>query len=311
MSAPLQGVLPILHTPFRDDDTIDRETLQREIDWVYSVGADGVCSAMVSEILRLGEDERNELTELMVQYSNGRGAVVSSVGSESSRQAQRYARVAQAAGCTAIMAIPPISTALPESALESYFRSIADCVDLPLIVQDASSYVGKAMTPEFQASLLRAYSPDKIQFKPEASPLGPNLSALRDATEGRAKIFDGSGGLLLVDAWRRGITGTMPGCDLLDSIVLLWRALNGQQEHVVRRLSPLIGSIVTLQVQAGLDGFLAVEKHLMVKRGIFCSARRRAPNAWELDAETTCEIDSLFDHLLATTRQLAAEVPGA
>ena len=52
-----------------------------------------------------------------------------------------------------------------------------------------------------------------------------------------------------------------------------------------------------MQLQAGLDGFLAIEKDLLVKRGIFTSARRRSPNAWDLDAETAAEVDRLFARL--------------
>jgi 2-keto-3-deoxy-L-arabinonate dehydratase len=46
-----------------------------------------------------------------------------------------------------------------------------------------------------------------------------------------------------------------------------------------------------------LDGFLAIEKHLLVRRGIFSSPRRRQPYAWELDVETSAEVDRLFDRL--------------
>ena len=49
MSRLLQGVLPIVHTPFTDDDAIDLATLQRDIDWAYSQGAYGLGSGMVSE----------------------------------------------------------------------------------------------------------------------------------------------------------------------------------------------------------------------------------------------------------------------
>ena len=63
------------------------------------------------------------------------------------------------------------------------------------------------------------------------------------------------------------------------------------------RVSHPIGAMVALQLQAGLDGFLAIEKHLLVQRGIFKSARRRAPFNWELDPETAAEIDRLFDQL--------------
>jgi 4-hydroxy-tetrahydrodipicolinate synthase len=58
-------------------------------------------------------------------------------------------------------------------------------------------------------------------------------------------------------------------------------------------------ALVALQLQAGLDGFLAVEKHLMVKRGLFASARRRKPYGWELDTETAAEVDRLFALLQA------------
>ena len=52
------------------------------------------------------------------------------------------------------------------------------------------------------------------------------------------------------------------------------------------RVAHPIGAMVALQLQAGLDGFLAIEKHLLVKRCLFPSARRRGPYGWELDAET-------------------------
>ena len=92
------------------------------------------------------------------------------------------------------------------------------------MVQDASSYVGNPMGIEFQASLFADHG-DRILFKPEATPLGPCISALRDATGGTAAIFEGSGGVLLMDSFRRGIKGTIPGVELLDGTTALWRAL--------------------------------------------------------------------------------------
>ena len=166
-----------------------------------------------------------------------------------------------------------------------------------MIVQDASGYVGQAIPLAVYVELLERYGPEKILFKPEASPIGPNLSALRDATGGRAKIFEGSGGIFLIDSFRRGIAGTMPGVDLLDGIVALWQALQRGDDEAAYRVYFPICAIVALQLQAGLDGFLAIEKYLLVKRGLFPSARRRGPYAWELDAETAAEVDRLFDQL--------------
>jgi 2-keto-3-deoxy-L-arabinonate dehydratase len=303
MPHQISGVFPVLHTPFTSDDEIDEKSMRRQIDWVFQIHADGVCLGMVSEILRLTESERMDLTSMVVQLTEGRGAVVSSVGAESTLGAIRYAKAAEAAGCTAVMAIPPISCALPEDELWDYFTAIADSIEIPLIVQDASSYVGKAIPVSFYARLLDCYSPEKILFKPEASPAGPNLSALRDATQGRAGCFDGSGGMLLVDAWKRGIAGTMPGCDLLDGVVLLWQSLKSGDIRKAHEVSAIVSAIVALQLQAGLDGFLAIEKYLMVRRGLFSSDRRRRPFSWSMDRETQSYVDELFTELLNTVER--------
>lgn len=303
MPRPLQGVLPIVHTPFDSDDRIDSEALKQEIDWIYAVGADGFGTGMVSEILRLTYDERQSLTEQIVEFSNGRGAVFAAVGAESGKQALSYAQSAEKAGCDAVMAAPPLSSRLSADSLLDYYRTLADGIGIPIIVQDASSYVGSSIPLEVYVKLLDWFGDEKILFKPEASPIGPNLSALRDATAGKARIYEGSGGFLLIDSYRRGITGSMPGVDLLDGIVALWKALKRGDEASAYAIYYPICAIVVLQLQAGLDGFLAIEKYLMVKRGLFKSEKRRQPFSWSLDAETAQEIDRLFDQLQSQLNQ--------
>ena len=290
----IEGILPILHTPFDANDEIDRDSLQREIDWAFEQGSDGVCSAMVSEILRLTAEERIVLNRLIVKMTAGRGNVVASVGAESTRQAVYFAKAAHDAGCNAIMAIPPISTALPVTALQDYFSTLAEAVPVPLIVQDASSYVGASIPTTFYVHLLDQYGPQKILFKPEGAPIGPNISDLRNASSGRACMFDGSGGMLLIDAFRRGVVGTMPGMDLLDGIAALWQALQNKDDQTAYRIYFPICAIVALQLQAGLDGFLAIEKYILCKRGLFTTDRRRQPNGWNLDPETQKEVDRLL-----------------
>jgi dihydrodipicolinate synthase/N-acetylneuraminate lyase len=297
MKKKLAGVLPIVHVPFEDDGTIDEKTLKKEIDWIFSVNAQGLGTGMVSEILRLTFEERISLTNHIVQFTEGRGATFTGVGAESTKQALVYAKAAEKAGCDGIMAIPPVTTSLPEEAVLKHFRTLAEEVNLPLIVQDASGYVGQAIPLRIYIQLLELYGNEKILFKPEASPIGPNLSALRDASLGKAKIFEGSGGILLVDSFRRGITGTMPGVDLLDGIVSLWNALvNGDEQTTYRVYFPIC-AIVALQLQAGLDGFLAIEKFILKHRGIFKNEVRRSPYSWDLDLETSSEILRLLQIL--------------
>lgn len=295
----LHGVLPVLHTPLTCNGTIDTVVLEREIDWAFETGADGVVVAMVSEVLRLGYHGRRELAGLVCQAVQGRGFSVISVGAESTYEAVEFAKHAEGLGASAVMAIPPVATALSGSATQEYFATIASGIAIPLVVQDASNYVGAAIDLSVYLSLLDQFGPDRVLFKPEASPLGPNLSKLRDATRGSARIFEGSGGINLVDCYRRGIVGTMPGTDLLDGVVALWNALVAGDEDRTYQLSLPICALVALQIQGGLDGFLAIEKYLLKKRGLFTSTLQRQPVGWEMDTETQAEVDRLFARLLA------------
>ena len=299
MSRPIQGVLPVAHTPFTDDDQIDWDSLRRQIDWAFDLGVNGFCTGMVSELLRLTAAERVELTRQLGQMTEGRGAFVASVGAESTRQAVAFACDAERAGCSGVMAIPPISSALPDAELVDYYVALASAISLPIIVQDASGYVGQAIPQTVYRELLDRFGPERILFKPEAAPVGPKISELQRMTHGAARVFEGSGGSLLIENYRRGITGSIPGMEFLDGVLAVWRALErGDEPAAYRAYFPLC-ALVTLQLQAGLDGFLAIEKYVLHKRGLFATTARRRPNSWQLDEQTRAEVDRLLEHLVA------------
>lgn len=296
-TAPLGGVLPVFQTPYHQDESIDFDILDREIDWLFDCGADGIVMAMVSEVLRLTSEERRSLAEAACRRGRSRGTVIISVGSESSRASEEFTKHAAGCGATAVMAIPPVSVATTDSELLRYYERIVKASELPVIVQDASGYVGRPLSIDLQAGLLQRFGETRILFKPEATPIGPRLTALRDATAGKARIFEGTGGIALVDSFRRGIVGTMPGADLIRGIVALWRALNAGDDARVYSLSLPISSLVA--VQNSLDAFLAVEKHLLVRQGVFRNTVQRGPVGFLLDPETRGEVDRLFDLVTA------------
>ena len=288
-------MFPVFQTPFHEGESIDFKTLKKEVDWLFKRGANGIVMAMVSETLRLSSEERDDMATQVCSMAEGLGPVVISVGAESRHSAIRHAKHAEGCGAAAVMAIPPVSIALGQDELVRYYRSILEAVEVPVIIQDASGYVGRPMSVELQAKILEDFGPVRVLFKPEAVPIGQNLSALRDATVGQARIFEGSGGISLVDSYRRGIVGTMPGAEMIDAQVALWKALAKEDLSGIYRISFPISSLVALQ--AGLDGFLAVEKYLLVKQGIFRNTIVRSPVGFKLDEETKSEVDRLYEIL--------------
>ena len=89
----------------------------------------------------------------------------------------------------------------------------------------------------------------------------------------------------------------MPGAEVCWAIVAMWEALNRGDEETSYRISlPLTALLAT---QIGLDGYVAVEKYLLVKQKIFSTDARRPPLGFELDDVTAAHVDTLFE-LLAT-----------
>ena len=300
----LAGVLPVLQLPFHADESIDWETFSREVDWAYENGAHGVVAAMVTEVLRLTDAERDELAQRLVQFNADRGPVVMSVGDESTVQAVRHVRAATDAGVDALMAIPPAASRALLSEKIRYYEAIIAATHLPVIVQDASGYVGEPLPVEAQADLFKRFG-DRVLFKPEAEPLGPNLSLLRDGGGPGLRVFEGSGGIALLDSYQRGIFGTMPGTEILWAIRAEWDALEAGDLQRATELQGIIAPLISLQ--HGLDGYLSVEKALLNRQGVFPNRIIRGPVGFTLDPETEREAFRLFDLLCeACGREVSA-----
>jgi 4-hydroxy-tetrahydrodipicolinate synthase len=299
-------VLPVIQTPLRSDGGLDLETLRQEIAWVLRQGASGVTVGMVSEITRLSTDERRVLSRTVCEEAKRHGATaIIACGAESTRSAVELAQHAAEHGADAVMATPPLTVALDDDALFEYFTEIAGGAGVPLVVQDASGYIGPPLSIDLQARLLDALG-EAAYFKPEAPPIGARLSRLRDATGGKARIFEGSGGAALVDSFRRGVVGSMPGAEVCWAVQALWDALVRGDWDTAYQISMPLTSLTSLQ--SGLDGYIAVEKYLLVRQGVFASSAARGPHSFVLDPETTSEVDLLFDRLRAAVLAGPAEV---
>jgi 4-hydroxy-tetrahydrodipicolinate synthase len=289
----LAGVLPVIQTPFDDEGSIDEAALIKECRWVLDQGVAGLTTGMVSEVLRLSEAERRQLTELVVGVALERDAIsVISCGAESTKGAVAHAQHAEGTGAAAAMVIPPISVALDDGALYGYYAAVADSTSMGLVIQDASGYVGRPLSIEVQATLLERYG-DRVYFKPEAPPIGQRFSLLRDATGGQARVFEGTGGVALVDSFRRGAIGTMPGAEVCWAIQRMWDALQSADWSLAYDISGPLSLLVDLQTS--IDSYVAVEKHILKCQGVLASTAARGPLGYNLDDETRDEVDRLFE----------------
>ena len=293
----LTGVFNVLQTPLTETDEIDEAVFAREIEWLLECGIDGAVLAMVSEVLRFSAEDRRKQWQLVLKLIDGRIPVVASVGAESTYIATSLAKWAEIDGAAAVMATPPSAFATLSNEIKDYYVAIIESVKIPVIVQDASNYLGQPLDISLYVDLIDKYGAERVQFKPEAKPVKERLEMLRDASGGRALVFEGQGGVDLLDTYPIGIVGTMPGAEVPWALVALFKALNEDNWDRARSIHTPLAKLISYQTT--LDAYVAVEKYLLVKQGIFTSARQRGPVGFILTNEMKLEIDIAFDQLKA------------
>jgi len=293
----LAGVFNVLQTPLTETDEIDEPVFAREIEWLLKCGIDGAVLAMVSEVLRFSAEDRRKQWQLVLKLINGRIPVIASVGAESTYIATSLAKWAEIDGAAAVMATPPSAFATLSNEIRDYYVAIIESVKIPVIVQDASNYLGQPLDISLYVDLIDKYGAERVQFKPEAKPVKERLELLRDASGGRALVFEGQGGVDLLDTFPIGIVGTMPGAEVPWALVALFKALKEDNWDRARSIHAPLAKLISYQTT--LDAYVAVEKYLLVKQGIFTSTRQRGPVGFILSNEMKVEIDIAFDQLKA------------
>ena len=293
----LSGVFNVLQTPLTETDEIDEAIFAREIEWLLKCGIDGAVLAMVSEVLRFSAEDRRKQWQLVLKLIDGRIPVIASVGAESTYIATSLAKWAEIDGAAAVMATPPSAFATLSNEIRDYYVAIIESVKIPVIVQDASNYLGQPLDISLYVDLIDKYGAERVQFKPEAKPVKERLELLRDASGGRALVFEGQGGVDLLDTFPIGIVGTMPGAEVPWALVALFKALKEDDWDRARSIHAPLAKLISYQKT--LDAYVAVEKYLLVKQGIFTSTRQRGPVGFILTDEMKVEIDVAFDQLKA------------
>jgi dihydrodipicolinate synthase/N-acetylneuraminate lyase len=291
----LAGVFNVISTPLDNNDEIDQKILEKEIDWLIKCGSNGAVLAMVSEVLRFSAAERRNQWQLSLEYLSNRIPLVVSVGAESAAIAVALAKDAQKDGATAVMATPPSAFIATADEVKNYYQKIIEAVDITVIVQDASNYLGAPIEIETYVELIHKYGDDRVQFKPEAKPVKERLERLNKISNNRAKVFEGQGGIDLLDTHPLGVMGTMPGAEVPWAIVGLWQALEAKDLNTAKAIHAPLAKLISFQTT--LDAYVAVEKYLLLKQGVFINTNQRGPVGFKLNSDTKQKIDTAYIEL--------------
>lgn len=288
----MRGVIPILVTPFDEEARIDEESLRTLIDFNIEAGVHGLGVALGSEVFKLSEAERDQMTRIVVDQTKGRVPVVINTGAQGTDLAVLYSRSAQELGADALMIMPPTMMGPGPEAVRDYFRAISDAVSIPIFLQDTPA---SPISPGMARQL--AEECEWVQYiKVESMPITAKVQAMFEEAGDDLIVFGGAGGNYFIEEMRRGSVGTMPFCTQPEAFVDIWNLVQDGHEEKAREVFNRYLLPVSRVSGQGAGLFYNVHKEILRQRGIIRTAIVRGP-APTLDELLQRELQEVIDEL--------------
>jgi 2-keto-3-deoxy-L-arabinonate dehydratase len=268
------GIIPALCTTFAEDGSLDIAAQQDVVRFVLSCGADGVvCFGLAGEVNKLTSEERKRLSSIIIKEVGGSVPVLVGVGAEALHTAKELARYAEAEGADGVVIPPPITSHLDEDGLTPYFLEIADAVTLPVVIQDAPAYLGIRLS----ARGIRRLAEQQSNIKYVKLETGPEETArwIADLAP-TVDVLTGNAGLFLLSDIRAGVAGNVPGTEMTDFLVSVYReekqGNSATANELFQRLLPYL--VFSLQ---DIDHYNACTKEVLARRGVLRQSGLRKP----------------------------------
>jgi 4-hydroxy-tetrahydrodipicolinate synthase len=172
--ADFHGVFPYLVSPVDANEQIRTEVLGRLCDDLITSGVHGLTPlGSTGEFAYLNNVQRIAVVQATIEAAQRRVPVVAGVVSTSTPDALAQAMAYQKMGADGILAILEAYFPLGDAQVESYFRAIADAVDIPVVIYT---------NPQFQRSDL---SLDVIARLSEH----PRINYIKDASTNTGRLL--------------------------------------------------------------------------------------------------------------------------
>ena len=296
--ARYKGVFPVVPTTFQENGELDLASQKRCVDFMIDAGSNGLCIlANFSEQFLLTDDERDILTQTILEHVAGRVPVIVTTTHFSTQVCVQRSQRAQAQGAAMVMVMPPYHGAtfrVSEDQIYAFYAGLSDALTIPIMIQDAPAS-GTPLSAAFLARMakeLQQVAYFKIETAGAAAKLRELIRLGGDAIEGP---WDGEEAITLLPDLDAGATGAMTGGGYPDGIRLIVDAYAaGQREQAMalyQQWLPLInyenrqGGILSAKVLMKAGGVIACEAprhpwpsmHPAVRAGLIEVAQRLDP----------------------------------
>jgi 4-hydroxy-tetrahydrodipicolinate synthase len=187
--ADFQGVFPYLVSPLDAAGHVKSDVLGRLANDLIATGVHGLTPlGSTGEFAYLNNEQRTDIVRATIEAASGRVPVVAGVAATATADAVAQARTYQRLGADGILAILESYFPLKDAQVETYFRAIADAVDVPVVLYT---------NPQFQRTdlsldvIARLAEHPRIRYIKDASTNTGRLLSIMNRCE-RLAVFSAS-----------------------------------------------------------------------------------------------------------------------
>ena len=292
----LTGVVPIIPTPFTKDEEIDDKALCNLIDFAVDGGIEAVClPAYASEFYKLTDEEKLHVVKVAIDYAAGRIKIVAQSNNPSLRGAIKLAQANVKAGADVVsLAVPRIFN-LPEDSLKEYLSGFLSSIpDTPVLIQDFNPG-GASISADFIKELMNEH-PNFKYLKLEEPLCAPKFEDIIRKTDGNIGLFEGWGGLYMLELIPLGIAGVMPGLGVSDILQKVFNFRKNGEDKKAFSLFEKVMPQIFFSLQ-NMELFHYAEKELLMARGILSNSIVRKA-AYKPDPSSVNYIRELNQHIV-------------
>ena len=188
--AVFQGSGVAIVTPFTSNNEVDYNILGELIEYHIAEGTDSIIiCGTTGEASTLSHEEHLECIRFTVEKVAKRIPVIAGTGSNATDTAIFLSQEAESYGADALLVVTPYYNKATQKGLIAHFTSVAEAVNIPIILYNVPGRTGCNLLPQTVATLLKTNS--NIVGIKEASGNIAQVAELMQLTEGKIELYSG------------------------------------------------------------------------------------------------------------------------
>ncbi|ADK13466.1 MULTISPECIES: 4-hydroxy-tetrahydrodipicolinate synthase [Clostridium] len=206
----IKGIISAMITPMNEDESINAAALREQVNRQIENGVHAIfCFGTNGEGYILNKEEKKLVLKTVIEETNGRVPVYAGTGCVSTKETIEQSKMAMDLGADALSIITPSFAVASQNELYDHYKTVAEAVDMPIILYNIPARTGNALAPATVGKLSQI--PNIIGAKDSSGNFTNILGYISATEKNNFSVLSGNDQLILW-ALKAGGVGGIAGC---------------------------------------------------------------------------------------------------